>query len=547
MNSEEEATGTTSIEEQVSWLRQQMEGLLTVNTRLVTEKDTLESEWKAKQGEWEAERALLELRVKDLRQQLYGRKTERHVGEEGQRLLFEEPEMPEEESKPEKAGRSPVGREPGERKKKGPKPLDPSLPRETINVPAPELKELVDPVTGRLMKPGFTEVVEVLARRPAVYYVRRYERTVFVNAGKAAPVYSPWPPDVLVRSRVHASVVAHVAAAHFCEHTPYYRLEKHLERLGVSLPRSSQVSLMKQLDGLAGLLVKAMKDDVFRSGYVMADATSVRVQDPERPGGTREGTLWAFRNEAGTVWFLYTQSKSPKHPDGVLKEVDYSGLLQTDGAEGLGSIGPPGKIITHGCLAHLRRYFVKACKAGDRSALPWLKAINRLFRMDRLAACFRLKPQNRQRLREGRSLPVFDAMVRSARNVPVDTLPKSPLGKAVHYLLEQQEPLRRTVANARVELSTNAVERAIRPLKLGSKNWMHVGHPEAGPRLANLFTLVENCRLLGIDPEAYLIDVLTRLADHPAKRVDEWLPRRWKQARPDATSAWPVSGEDRCR
>lgn len=96
-------------------------------------------------------------------------------------------------------------------------------------------------------------------------------------------------------------------------------------------------------------------------------------------------------------------------------------------------------------------------------------------------------------------------------------------------------------------MSTNAVERAIRPLKLGARNWQRVGHPSAGPRLANLFTVVENCRLLGLDPEEYLIEVLTHLADHPAKRVDEWLPRRWRQARPGATSAAAGSGADRCR
>src|SRR5690606_8958104 len=139
-----------------------------------------------------------------------------------------------------------TARQPGQ--PKGPKPIDPNLPREVITMPAPDLKALICPVTAKPMQPGFAEALEVLARRPAVYFVKRYERTVFVSPAKSAPVYTPWPADVLPRARVHASIVAHVAAAHYCEHTPYHRLEQQLARIGVDLPRVNQVSLMRQLD-----------------------------------------------------------------------------------------------------------------------------------------------------------------------------------------------------------------------------------------------------------------------------------------------------------
>jgi hypothetical protein len=467
------------------------------------------------------------------------------VGEDGQEELFAE--RTEHMEKPEAVGRSPVGREARAGKKHGPKPLEPTLRRETIKVPAPELKDLICPETGREMMPGFVEKLEVLARKPAEYYVKSYERTVYVSEAKTAPVYSPWPADVLSRSRMHASVVANVAAEHYCEHVPFHRMEKKLERMGVTLSRGTMVSLMRQMNEMVYPLVVTIKADVLGSGYVMVDATAVRVQDPEHPGATREGTVWAYRGETQTVWFDYAASKSPEQPDQVLVEAKFEGLVQTDGAVKLGSIGPPGQVTSHGCLAHLRRYFFKAHQAGEQDALRWLEEINRLFHIDDLARQMKLSPNNRQLLRERRSLPVFDALVERARNGSATTLPQSLLGKALHYLLGQQESLRRTVANARVELSTNAVERAIRPLKPGAKNWMHAGHPSAGPRLANLFTVVENCRLPGIDPEAYLIDVLTNLADHPARRVDEWLPRRWKQARPDATSVAAASGEDQSR
>ena len=478
-------------------------------------------------GTLEAERRQLELKRHVLQQQLWGRKSERGMPEDpAQPDLFAEPTpAPLESPKPARTRSEAAARRP---QPKGPKPLDPALPREVIAVPAPEAKDLICPVTERPMQPGFVETLEVLARRPPLYFVKRYERTVFVSPAKTAPVYPPWPSDVLARSRVHASVIAHVATAHYADHLPFHRIEQQLARTGVALPRNTQVSLMKQLDRLLQPLVEAMKADVLSGDHLLLDATPVPMCDPRRPGRTRESTLWAYRNPVGTVWFDHQTSKSPQHPDRVLKQAKYRGLLQTDGATGLGSIGPPGQVTSLGCFAHLRRYFYQATQSGEVDAGAYLYAINRLFRLERLATYFELSPSQRTTLRTRQSLPRFDALVTQAH--AAHALPKSLLGKALRYLFGQQAPLRRTLEHARAPLSTNAVERAIRPLKLGAKNWLFIGHPSAGSRLANLFTVVENCRQLGHDPEAYLIELLTHLADHPAKRINEWLPRAWHPA-----------------
>ena len=491
-----------------------------------------------------AENRRLELQVKGLKQQLWGRKSERHVpAEAGQAQLFQEPAGPaatpvasrlDQSGRPASAGRA--------RAPMGPKPLDPALPREVILVPAPDLKQLICPETKRPMQPGFVETLEVLARKPAVFFVKHYERTVFVSPAQTAPVYAPWPADVLPRARMHASVVAHVAAAHYCEHQPYHRIEQHLARTGVDLPRNCQVSLMRQLEERVGPLVAAMKAAVLGGDYLQLDATPVPVCDPGRPGAAREATLWAYRGADGTVWFEYQPTKSPQHPDRVLRSANFRGRLQTDGASGLGSIGPPGQVIALGCHAHLRRYFFQAWQAGERPAEPYLLAINQLFRVERLAQHFKLLPANRQKLRARHSVPAFATLVERAQAESVTTRPKSLLGEALHYLVAQQEPLRRCLTESGVELSNNAVERAIRPLKLGAKNWLQIGHPAAGPRLAHLFTLVENCRLLGVDPEAYLIELIAGLPDHPAARVAEWLPRAWRERRAQAASTKPAAG-----
>lgn len=485
--------------------------LLGERERLLREKEQLTAELR-----------VMQLKVEKLQRQLWERRSERMpAADQGQRVLFDEPQA----STPMGPQRAvDVTKTPrGERAPKGPQPLDPALPREVIQLPAPDLKELICPVTQKPMQPGFVERLEVLARRAPQYYVKAYERTVFVSPAKTAPVCSPWPAEVLPRSRVHASVVAHLAAAHYCEHQPFHRIEQQLARTGVSLPRNSQVSLMAQLDRLVAPLLVALKKEVFASGYVHVDATPVDVCDPERPGKVREATLWAYRSKSAAVWFEYQTSKSPVHPDATLKAVQFRGFCQTDGAKGLGSIGPPGQVTSLGCHAHSRRYFFEAHKAGDPRAQWYLERFAKLFRIEQLAQRHGRKAALRRRF----SAPIFQAMLRQAEAQAQVAPAKTALGDAVRYLLDQQKRLARCLAELDAELSNNAVERAIRPLKLGARNWLFVGDPKAGPRLANLFTLVENCRQLEIDPERYLIDLLGRLPEHPAAKIAELLPHHW--------------------
>jgi transposase len=486
--------------------------LLQERERLLREKEQLTTELR-----------ILQLKVEKLQRQLWDKKSERLPENDQQAVLFAEPAQ----VKPDEVRKPSPSAQRGGHAPKGPKPLDPALPREVIQVPAPELKDLICPVTKQPMMPGFVERIEVLARRAPEYYVKAYERTVFVSPAKTAPVYSPWPTDVLPRSRVHASIVAHLAAAHYCEHLPFHRIEQQLARTGVELPRNSQVSLMVQLDRLVEPLLVALKKEVFASGYLHVDATPVDVCDPDRPGKVREATLWAYRTKAGAVWFEYHNSKSPTHPDATLKTAQFRGYCQTDGAKGLASIGPPGQVISLGCHAHARRYFFEAHKAGDPRAQWYLERFGKLFRVEQLAQRYGHKETLRRRL----SRPIFQTILDQAVvDAPVAPA-KTALGDAVRYLLEQQERLARCLNEPEAEISNNAVERAIRPLKLGARNWLFVGDPKAGSRLANLFTLVENCRLLAIDPERYLIELIGRLPDHPASKIAELLPHHWAAAR----------------
>ena len=482
--------------------------------------------------ELEAEVRRLELQIKELKGQLHGRSSERMALKDGQGFLFSDPIQLDQAKRSDallKELLKPASQKTGA--PKGPKPIDPNLPRELFSVPCPPLEDLICPVSGKLMQPGFIETIEVLSRRPAVWFVKRIERTVYVSPAKGAPVYSEWPADVLPRSKVDATVIAYTAAQHFCEHQPYARTEAHLERLGVSLPRVNQVSLMEQLDERVLPLYKALFKEILSNGYLHLDATPVMLCDPARPGATRESTLWAYSTHDGVVGFIFELSKSPTHPAKVLLDADYKGLLQTDGASGFDKLGNDKNVVRLGCLAHCRRYFYKAVQAGERQAVHYLQEINRIFRADRLSRHFQLSEANHRRLRMETSLPRFLGLINKALLETVNTPPKTKTGEAFHYLLAQRASLERCISVPGACLDNNAAERSIRPLKMGANNWLHIGHPDAGPRLARLFSLIENCRLEGVDPEAYLADIITRLPDYPNARIAELLPRQWALAR----------------
>jgi transposase len=488
------------------------------------------------------ENRILELKILKLQHELWGRKAERSsdLDPAGQGQLFAEEAAP----PPAQAqtAASPAAPRRPKASASGPKPLPAHLPREVIPVADPELTELMCPATCRPMRAGFTESLEVLARRPPEWYVRRYERNVFVSPAKSAPVYSPWPAGVLPRARAHASVVAHIAAQHYGEHQPFHRLEQALARQGVHLPRVTQVSLMEQLDRLVEPLTDALKREVLGSAYLQVDATPVDLCDPARPGQVREATIWSFQavgadRAAGPVWFEYRQNKSPKGPAEVLAKAGFKGLLQTDGASGLETLGDPGAIRHLGCHAHARRYFFQAAQQGDTRARTYVKHFDRLFDLQR-----RLRkrswpepkpghPHPHDRAMERFGLPIWHKILALAAQDQGQTLPKSALGKALGYLLGRPELLECCLTTPGARLDNNLVENSVRPIKLGAKNWLFVGHPNAGPRLARLFALVENCRRHGVDAEAYLIDLLQRLEDHPARNVADLLPHRWAKTR----------------
>ncbi|MGH7162216.1 MAG: IS66 family transposase, partial [Planctomycetota bacterium] len=234
----------------------------------------------------------------------------------------------------------------------------------------------------------------------------------------------------------------------------------------------------------------------------------------------REGWLWVYRGKDGETVFDYRPTRARDGPREMLR--DFRGFLQRDGYQGYGHLSP--EIVSVGCWAHARRKFFEALPSAKSEAGEAIGLVRRLYDVEDEAKD--LDPLGRVALRREKALPVLAAL--RARIDAWTPLPQSPLGDAVGYARSQWSTLVRYVDDGDLAIDNNAVERAIRGVAVGRKNWLFAGSAEGARRAATLYSLVESCKAVGVEPFAYFADVLGRTATAPPR---ELTPRAWKAAR----------------
>lgn len=348
-----------------------------------------------------------------------------------------------------------------------------------------------------------------------------------------APVLAPAPKRVVSGGFASAGLIAWALTAKYADHLPLYRQEKMLARWAGAKPGHLPVSRQNLCDWVGAAtallepLVKRMKQDLLASGYVQVDETPIRCNDPDlRDGKTTQGWLWALSRPGGEVVFEWRESRRHEEAEKLLGE--YRGLLQSDGYEAY-----PAYVRTHpgvtwlGCWAHARRKFHDALTEAPARAGFVLRLIGQLYHYE--SAWAKAGPALRAALRQGHFGLTLSLLRRTAQRLQQLALPRSQLGQACAYLLGHWAPLTAHLQHGRSQLDTNAVENAIRPSKLGQKNWLFVGHPDAGDRAAVLYSLLASAQRHGHDPHAYLKDLLQRLPAMTTKDdLTPLLPAQWK-------------------
>jgi transposase len=357
---------------------------------------------------------------------------------------------------------------------------------------------------------------------------RVYIRPRYVKQERFA--LAPLPPQPIEQGMVGPGLLAQILVSKYEYHQPLYRQEKMFrQQFGVELSRKTMGSWVEQAAELLKPVYRAIREDLLRGNYLQADETPIRYLDPDVKGKSQQGYLWVYSRPKGDVLFEWRVSRSRAGPEEFLK--NFRGKLQTDGYSAYESLAKArGDLTLVGCWAHARRGFHEAL-AETKLAAWFVRQIGLLYAVEKKLRQQRAGPALRQAMRAWQSRPVLNRLHRAMELTRRKTLPQGLLGQAIDYALKRRGALSQFIADGTLEIDNNSIENSIRPSALGKKNWMFIGHPEAGERSAVIYTLLGSCRRHGINPFDYLKDLFTRLPATKINQIKEFTPAAWAKAR----------------
>jgi len=465
----------------------------------------------------------------------YGRKSERHAVETGQKELpfFDE------------AGAAPAAGAPAEgaetaavavagHRRARPKrqPLPPELPRVEVVHDLPEAEQVCG-CGGALSRIG-EEVSEQLDVVPARVQVIRHIRPKYacrhcqgLESEGAAVRIAPLPEQLIPKGLPTAGTLAHVLTAKFADGLPLYRQEAQFGRLGIELGRGTMCGWVLQAAAACRCLTEEIEAQLRAGPVIQVDETPVQVL--KEPGRTAQAKsyMWVFRGgppDRPALLYRYSPSRAGSVAAGVLG--GYRGWVQSDGYAGYGFLDHQPGVRHLGCLVHVRRHFVEVVKAagkspgagGKGSAEEILKLIGEIYGIEK--ECRELAPEweRIQAIREARARPVLEQIHRKLLDLAGRTPPKGLLGQAVAYGLGQWERIAGYLEDGRLQPDNNLVENAIRPFTVGRRNWLFYDRPDGAAAGATIYSLIETAKANGLEPFAYLRHVFEQL---PATRTRE--------------------------
>lgn len=414
----------------------------------------------------------------------------------------------------------------------GRKELPAELPRVRV-VHDLEADERSCPSCAKEMSRMGELVTEEVDYVPASVVVREIVRPKYACRGCQEGVMSaPLPPRPIEKGRPGPGLLAQVLVSKYADHLPLHRQEAVFERQGYAVSRSTMCDWVGACAELLFPVVQEMREAVLSSKVVHADETPVLMQTNSQGGGKQRAYLWGYVGDEDDVIYDFRVSRSRDGPLDFLK--GYKGHLQVDDYRGYDAICRSEGVVRVACWAHVRRGFFEALSSATADASNVLAKIQRLYRVETEGRENGLDVEELRKLRRSKSAPILASIRQDLERLEPCTLPKSPLGKAVRHALRLWEELGLYIDDGRLSIDNNPVERAMRGVAVGRKNWLFCGSESGGQRAAVLYSLVETAKRHDVDPFAYLRDVLDRIRTHPVERLWELTPRGWKQARENA-------------
>jgi transposase len=409
--------------------------------------------------------------------------------------------------------------------KRARQPLPAHLPRETRKVLP---KQEACPDCGGKLKQLGEDVSETLEYVPEHFKVIRQVRPKLACACCDKIVQAEAASRPIARGMAGPGLLAHVLVSKYCDHLPLYRQSEIYAREGVELDRSTMAEWVGGCSRLLEPLVEALRRHVMNAEKLHTDDTPVPVLAPGN-GKTKTGRLWTYVRDdrpwgdqtPPAVWFAYTPDRKGEHSIAHLRE--FTGTLQADGYAGYEALYKGGRVKEAACMAHVRRPFYELYEA-HKSAVA-------KETLERIAALYAIEEEirgrsaeERREVRNTRSRPLLESLKQWFDETLAKLSTKSDTTKAIRYAQGCWGALMRFCDDGHLEIDNNAAERSLRTVVLGRKNYLFCGSDTGGERAAAIYGLIGTAKLNGLNPEAYLREVLSRIADHPINRIEELLP-----------------------
>jgi len=364
---------------------------------------------------------------------------------------------------------------------------------------------------------------------PAKYFVlvTKREKRACRSCEELGVVSAPLLPRIIEKCLASDRIVIDTVVSKYCNHTPLHRQSVILERdLGLAVSRATLDGWVLKVGELLIPMVAAMRRELISGTYIQADETPVNVQMREGRGKNHQAYLWQYSRPRGSVVFDFRLGRGRDGPKRFLGQ--FEGILQTDAYAAYDQIGGT-RMVHAACWSHARRQFFEAVQLNPRDpvATQIVAQMDELFAVDAEARRKALGIAERHVRRQDRAKPLLDGIRGRIEAAQSMALPSSALSKACHYALGLWKKLTRFLEYPELELSTNLAENSMRPVALGRKNWLHLGSPQAGPKVASILSVVESCRRLRISVRDYLAAVLPGLADRLIQRLSDLTPAAW--------------------
>ena len=467
----------------------------------------------------------LKQELAQLKRMLFGQKRERFIPDNNQLTLDISVEQNEPEVITENISyeRKKAKKQPGHGRGK----LPDHLPRKEIII------EPEEDTTGK-EKIG-EEITEELEYQPGKLYVNRYIRPKYVDKTREKVFCGILPSRPIEKGIAGPGLLAHILISKYVDHQPIYRQRQRFKREGIRLAESTLGGWISGSSEALKPLYHLIREKIKTCGYLQIDETPVKVQDKKQKGKCHQGYYWVYHSpEQNLLWYDYRRDRSRAGPRRILK--DYYGIIQNDGYSSYKEFSDKTGITSVSCMAHIRRYFYQAKDEYPKRSRYMLRRIGYLYKVECYCREKGLSAEERHLFRTRHSIRVMGKIKQWLLNNREEVLPKSAIGKAIHYALGQWPRMENYLKDGRIEIDNNLVENAIRPIALGRKNYLFAGSHDGAANAAIIYTLVVSAKLNDLNPFSYLKDVLGRIADHPHNKLEELLPTQWQPLKSEAGS-----------